>query len=251
MSDQPHDDSEDAVLAAEYVLGVLDDSARLAVERRADRDPAFAAEIDAWGERLAPFFEAMPEETPPAALWPRIAADLARMRRFRHGTGREGRQRGGRRVAGIWQWIGLSGMGLAAASLGALILVAGGLGGQFGLTPDPAADRGTLIATLASEQGEPLFTISIDRASGTATLIPVGAPTGQGRVPELWMVPPGGGAPRSLGVIDASTAHRLSIVEAGIDMPETALAVSMEPPGGSPTGSPTGPVVASGPLHGI
>jgi len=30
--------------------------------------------------------------------------------------------------------------------------------------------------------------------------------------------------------------------------PDTALAVSMEPPGGSPTGQPTGPVIASGKL---
>jgi anti-sigma-K factor RskA len=29
---------------------------------------------------------------------------------------------------------------------------------------------------------------------------------------------------------------------------DTALAVSMEPPGGSPTGQPTGPVIASGKL---
>jgi anti-sigma-K factor RskA len=30
--------------------------------------------------------------------------------------------------------------------------------------------------------------------------------------------------------------------------PDAALAVSLEPPGGSPTGQPTGPVIASGKL---
>jgi anti-sigma-K factor RskA len=30
--------------------------------------------------------------------------------------------------------------------------------------------------------------------------------------------------------------------------PDATLAVSMEPPGGSPTGQPTGPVIASGTL---
>lgn len=249
MSEQPHDDSEDAILAAEYVLGVLDGAARRAVERRAESDPAFAGEIDSWVQRLAPFYDDIAEVAPPATVWPRLADDLKRMRRMPRASS-DGPKRRGRRVAGIWQWIGLSGMGLAAASLAALIVVAGGMGGEFGLTPG-SAERGTLIATLATEQGEPLFTISIDKASGTATLIPVGTQDGQGRVPELWVVPPGGSAPRSLGVIDASTAHRLRIAPTGLDAPEAALAVSMEPPGGSPTGAPTGPVVASGPLHGI
>ena len=35
---------------------------------------------------------------------------------------------------------------------------------------------------------------------------------------------------------------------AGQLTPDAALAVSLEPPGGSPTGQPTGPVIASGKL---
>ena len=45
---------DDADLAAEYVLGVLDGAERRAVERRAATDAAFAREIDAWAERLGP-----------------------------------------------------------------------------------------------------------------------------------------------------------------------------------------------------
>jgi anti-sigma-K factor RskA len=58
--------------------------------------------------------------------------------------------------------------------------------------------------------------------------------------------------PRSLGLISAQGVTVLSrerlpktLLEGGTD----ALAVSVEPPGGSPTGVPTGPVVYAGKLR--
>jgi anti-sigma-K factor RskA len=71
------------------------------------------------------------------------------------------------------------------------------------------------------------------------------------RVLELWSVPPEG-APRSLGLISASGSTVLkrerlpaTLLKGGT----AALAVSVEPPGGSPTGAPTGPVVFAGKLQ--
>jgi anti-sigma-K factor RskA len=71
------------------------------------------------------------------------------------------------------------------------------------------------------------------------------------RVLELWSVPPQG-APRSLGLISAQGVTVLprerlprTLLEGGTE----ALAVSVEPPGGSPTGTPTGPVVYAGKLR--
>src|SRR5262249_26967631 len=56
--------------------------------------------------------------------------------------------------------------------------------------------------------------------------------------------------PRSLGLIQPGQPIRLTIPPdlAGRLTPDAALAVSLEPPGGSPTGQPTGPVIASGKL---
>jgi anti-sigma-K factor RskA len=72
-----------------------------------------------------------------------------------------------------------------------------------------------------------------------------------GRVLELWSVPPDG-APRSLGLISADGSTVLSrdklpatLLKGGTQ----ALAVSVEPPGGSTTGAPTGPVVYAGQLQ--
>jgi anti-sigma-K factor RskA len=65
---------------------------------------------------------------------------------------------------------------------------------------------------------------------------------------ELWALPTGQ-APKSLGLVTASGKAALKLVAAADqslgDIP--ALAVSLEPRGGSPTGAPTGPVLFSGP----
>ncbi|MCB8840798.1 anti-sigma factor domain-containing protein [Aurantimonas sp. VKM B-3413] len=249
MSDPQDHEREDADLAAEYVLGTLDGAARRSAERRAAHDPAFAAEIDVWAERLAPLTAAIPEAEPPVGLWQRIAADLDHMTRRAPGSASEAVRPRGRRVSGIWQWIGLAGIGLAAASLAALIVVAAGIGEFGAMGPGPGLP-GTFTATLSAENGSPLATIVIDSVNGQATFVPVANPDGGGRVPELWLVPQGG-APRSLGLLDMSRPLRLEIKSRAIADPNAALAVSMEPEGGSPTGRPTGPVVASGALHSI
>ena len=71
------------------------------------------------------------------------------------------------------------------------------------------------------------------------------------RVLELWWAP-AQGAPKSLGLIKADGTTVLSrgqlpggLRGSGIDH----MAVSVEPPGGSPTGQPTGPVVFYGKLQ--
>jgi anti-sigma-K factor RskA len=84
------------------------------------------------------------------------------------------------------------------------------------------------------------------RPDGTLILTavaPVDVPSGKAL--ELWILPPGGTAPKSLGVLPpAGRKVELPAMPAA----GTALMVSLEPPGGSPTGAPTGPVVYAGKL---
>ena len=54
MSEAP-DLSEAEALAAEHALGVLNAAERAAAETRMATDPAFAADVQAWRDRLAPF----------------------------------------------------------------------------------------------------------------------------------------------------------------------------------------------------
>jgi anti-sigma-K factor RskA len=77
-------------------------------------------------------------------------------------------------------------------------------------------------------------------------LAPVPVPAG--KTLELWIQPPDAKAPRSLGVLPA--AGRQATLPA-VPAPGTALSVTLEPSGGSPTGAPTGRVVYAGTLRRI
>jgi anti-sigma-K factor RskA len=73
-----------------------------------------------------------------------------------------------------------------------------------------------------------------------------------GRVPELWLIP-ADGKPRALGLLQADHAVTLAMPAAlsPLATSNSVLAVSLEPQGGSPTGQPTGPVIASGKLENL
>jgi anti-sigma-K factor RskA len=74
----------------------------------------------------------------------------------------------------------------------------------------------------------------------------------QGKDFELWLIE-GDKPPVSLGVIPVGAATTVSVTQSIQQQIEqgAVLAVSVEPPGGSPTGQPTGPVVATGDLKNI
>ena len=63
---------------------------------------------------------------------------------------------------------------------------------------------------------------------------------------ELWAVP-AKGAPRSLGLV--SDQRATTVLRGQLLRDTAAFAVSVEPPGGSPTGAPTGPVISVGHLQ--
>lgn len=117
----------------------------------------------------------------------------------------------------------------------------------------PGTDLPPVVVVLqATEAGVP-STLLVASLSGDGQamvmrpLQPVALPAD--RTLQLWAVPPQG-APRSLGLISAqgvTVIRRERLLPDVLDADKTAaLAVSVEPPGGSPTGAPTGPVVFAG-----
>ena len=84
---------------------------------------------------------------------------------------------------------------------------------------------------------------------GTVAIVPAAFRADATRVPELWLIPPDG-RPRPVGLLraDAPVTLTLSGDLAGLAKNNAVLAVSLEPPGGSTTGLPTGPVIGTGKL---
>jgi anti-sigma-K factor RskA len=216
------------VLAGEYVLGVLDAAERAAFELRMVREPALARLVEEWQARLLPLDEGLAPVEPRPEVWRRIAQSIQPRRFPQH-------RAWWNRLA-LWRGWALA---ATAAAFGLLVL----LGVERAPTPQ-------LVAVLNDSNGQPLWIVSAGADASRLVARPLGAPDGQAQVPELWLLPRDGRPPVSLGVLDRQGNNRRSLptqAQALLE-PGAGLAVSLEPPGGSPTGQPTGPVVSSGAL---
>ena len=217
---------DDELLAAEYALGVLAGTDRAAAQRLLERDRNFARMVAEWEQRLAPWAREIAEVSPPPQVWETITAALPAPASS---------------STGLWQslafWRGFAlASALAAACLGAFIYLGAINQGQ------------TLVATIEGG-GHRAFVATVDAKRGTVAVVPAAFSADATRVPELWLIP-ADGKPRPLGLLAADRAVTIAIPAdlAGQTVRDAVLAVSLEPPGGSPTGQPTGPVIGTGKL---
>ena len=218
---------DEELLAAEYALGVLAGEERRAAAERIAREPAFAALVAAWDERLSPWAGEIDEAAPPPQVWEGIVAALPAPKPQRTSLWQS---------LAFWRGLTLASGALAAACLGALI--------YLGTVSQPPP----LIAAIDGG-GHHHFVATVDPKRGTIAVVPAAFAAVPAKVPELWLIP-SDGRPRPLGLLQADRTVTIVIPRALI--PHTTsnavLAVSLEPPGGSPTGQPTGPVIAQGKL---
>ena len=220
-----------APVAAEYVLGVLSAQERRDFEARLLREPALAAEVAFWESRLGALVSQVRPASPPERIWSRIETALT--------ASDAARPVGLWQMLAFWRWATVGSAAIAAASLAALIYMA-----------HPSGPNQPLIAKLdVSGGGQVGFVAAIDREGGGLTIVPASATDVKQRVLELWLIAPGD-QPRSLGLIEPGRPIHINLPAALIQRvaPDATLAVSLEPPGGSPSGLPTGPVIASGKL---
>lgn len=245
------------LLAGEYVLGVLDAEQRREAQARIARDPGFARLVADWEARLAPLLAEYEGAEVPAHVWLRIRRELGWPSVDGASTAAK---------VGLWQNAGFwrAATGLAAAA--ALAVLAIGPPGLFRSTetppgPGPVAvepgppkppvedpDAPKPVTTLAHEDGSPGWLASVDRRAGTVLMVPVPSPAdAQGRVPELWLIPPGE-QPKSLGLVSIDRSHTVEVpASLRTALAQGAvLAITLEPQGGAPQGIATGPVIAKG-----
>lgn len=232
--------SEDReVMAAEYVLGTLDASERAQAEVLLASDSEFAARVRYWENYLGALLASVEPVEPRRDLFPRIRAMIA--------------SGGGAQVIDLTRRLNRwRGTALAASALAASLLLFVGL---RDFAPDylPAAlrpDSQRFVAVIQQSKDAPAFLLTVDTRNRSFTVRKVGAEVPAGRSYELWLVHDKFPAPRSLGVISEHEFTRPAAF-AEYDpqiINEATYAVSVEPPGGSPTGQATGPIVFTGKL---
>jgi anti-sigma-K factor RskA len=134
----------------------------------------------------------------------------------------------------FWRRCALASGVLAAACLGALIYLG-------------SVSRAPLLVAALEGNGKHALVATIDPRDATILAVPANLVVTGNRVPQLWLIVPGKD-PRSLGLIDAKKPVALTVPSRVLAdaTTEAALGISLEPPGGAPTGQPTGPLIAVG-----
>ncbi len=216
-------------LAAEYVLGQLAGDERRAAEARLAADPAFRAAVAAWERRLQPLADTAGEVAPPGGTF---AAILGRLESAPPAIA------GGNVVAlrrSLVRWRITSAIVGAAAAVLAVVVV---------LERTGPAQQTEFVAILTAEGAKPAFVASVDTVKGTISVRRVVDAAPADKSYELWAIPPGG-TPRSLGVVEQASYRRaLDLAPSG----NFTFAITLEQKGGSPDGTPKGPLVFSGAL---
>lgn len=219
-------------LAAEYVLGTLHGGARRRFETLLPAHPRLRqARLD-WERRLLQLDDAIQPVTPSPRVWAGIEQRLFGETRA---------------MVRWWQklvlWQGAAGLAAAAAlTLGVLL-------------SQPAPVQPPIVVVMAAQPAaaapgvQPAsFVASVSGDGRSLVLKPLteGQQVALNKALELWAVP-AQGAPRSLGLVSAERAT--TVLRTQLLKDTAAFAISVEPPGGSPTGAPTGPIVSVGQLQ--
>ncbi|WP_332684390.1 anti-sigma factor [Bosea sp. (in: a-proteobacteria)] len=230
-------------LAGEYVLGLIEGTELAAAEHRHERDRDFAASVEAWRGHLAAIDATATPVTPPADLWSRIEAGVAgvvasaaaapaAMSRAAPAV----RSRFSDWWDSLFVWRGAAFAGALASLLLAI--------GLFGAL-DRAKRQPVMVAVLLTDASVAAAVVHTF-ADGRVEMLPlqsINVP--EGKALEIWTLWDRAVGPRSVGLIDSArtTPLRLDNLPLGKDQ---LFEITLEPATGSPTGRPTGPIIAKG-----
>lgn len=215
-------------LCGEYLVGTLRGAARRRFERALRDEPRVAQRLRHWQD-MTPRYSAQMEARPSPGVWRRLEKELG-LEQYRE------------------PWFRRREFWASVAALAASVVLIVAFINQV-----EAPARGMVqVAELSAK--DPSVHVTAHRSRDGRTLALNATPdmiAGTNQSYELWLIPAEGGDPISLGVLGALDAH-LGISESQQPLLRAGatLAVSLEPAGGSPTGKPTGPIIARGQITG-
>lgn len=232
---------EAIALAGEYVLGLLEGREREDAEHRLEQDSSFAMAVERWRRHFATLDATATPITPSADLWARIEAGIGGLVQptasaaiARPAMARSSRLTDWWNSLFVWR-------GAAFAGALASVLLAVGLVGAL----DRAKRQPLMVAVLLTE-GNAAAAVVNTFADGRVEMLPLQSiDVPAGKALEIWTLWDRAVGPRSVGLIDRarSTPLRLDNLPLGNGQ---LFEITLEPASGSPTGRPTGPIIAKG-----
>ncbi|MBL8586891.1 MAG: anti-sigma factor [Methylobacteriaceae bacterium] len=226
--------SERDSLAAEYALGALEGADLARAERLERDDAAFRAAVARWRADLCALDDAATPAAPSPDLWTRIEAQSHAARAGAPTPARAPR-------AALWESLAFWRNAGLAAALASLVLAVGLVAALNRAAPSPV-----YVAVLNAPDGRAAAVVNV-HADGAVELIPledIAVP--QGRIIEVWTLQDRAQGPVSVGRMDRARRLKLDLKTLRAPDVNHLFELTLEPPGGSPTGKPTGPVLMKG-----
>jgi anti-sigma-K factor RskA len=218
-------------LAGEYVLGLLSEEERREFEAEAQADPAARKALGDARERLSEFDLTAPAAPTPAGLWERIEAGLDRpdnvvpLRRSSPAP---------HPGSGLKFWHGFA---------AAIALAAVGFAAFQSLFPP---SRPQLIVVLLDAQSQPGAIIEAYAGESVRVVPLTQIDVPEGKTLQVWTLPSPQIGPVSVGLLEEARATTLTGFDLPPPRPQQLYEITLEQAGGSPTGRPTGPIIAKG-----
>jgi len=220
------DEDELVDVAGQYVLGVLPTNEMDEIEREISRNHNLASAVGFWRDKLLDIAPPSPSVAPAADTWRRIEREI---RRAPHGRGASNWWNS----LHFWRFTGMAGF---LATLLLSIYLTFTVQGRV----EP-----TYVAVLQSPKPGTSWLVEVTaQVVRLRPLGPVALPAG--KTVQFWTKPEGAAAPTSLGLVATDrptvvTTEKLPGMEVN-----QLFEVTLEPEYGSPTGRPTGPILAVG-----
>ncbi len=238
--------------AGHYVLGVMNRAEIEAFETELVSDSGLREEVRYWQNRLVPLANLIPPIAPPSDLWVRIEDRIEGLRRSRNSE-RETVLTDMRNEIDILERARRWSRGLAAA-LGGLAVAAVAASILLVIERQELRDEivalsetpPTYVVVLSDENNAPLLLLEALADGGLEATPLRDLPGAEQQTLELWTLIDPEEGPISLGPLRADQDTRIPAARLPVIQPDQLFEVSLEPPGGSPVGRPTGPVLMIG-----
>ncbi|WP_339723572.1 anti-sigma factor [uncultured Paraglaciecola sp.] len=215
-------------LAAEYVLGTLRGAARKRFQQLLVQYPSLRATTDRWEQHINNLGEQVTPISPDPIVWQkvklRLAFDDPRSNTIVMDNIVPIKTKSSRK------WQTFTGLASAAAIVLAVLLIQV----KVPITQVPVEQ----LSVMQNTDNQPMWLIEVSRDVLTTTATINVTKRAQNDY-QLWMLAEDGRPPISLGLLPQSGVRTLNKVDIYDRLEIVALAVSLEPLGGSPNGAPT------------